>query len=60
MKRGKRVFSRPLLQEVPHRIVEAEGALIEIEGKQERQALQSPQKIFRVDFIELACLAPKT
>ena len=35
MQRGERVLSRLLLQEVPHRVVEAEGAPVEIERKQE-------------------------
>ena len=33
---GERFLSRLLLQEVAHRIVEAEGAAVEVERKQQR------------------------
>ena len=39
--------------------MEAEGAPVEIEGEQERQVLQPPKKVFGVDLIKPARLAPE-
>ena len=59
VKRHQGYFPRLILEEVPHRVMKAKGALTEMEGQQERQAFEPDEQIFRVCHVETAGVRPE-